>query len=154
MVEILRGSVAVVARVALCTIFLLAAVGNKIPHFSDVAAVMGKVGIPAPELMLVGAIAFLLVGSLSVIVGYHARFGALLLLVFLGLATYYFHAFWAVPAEQQQMQMLQFMKNLSMAGAMLFVIANGAGAGSVDAWLNHPAPKPIEEDFTPIRRAV
>ena len=55
---------------------------------------MDKAGIPAPQFMLVGAIVFLIAGSLSIIIGYKARFGAVLLLVFLVLATYYFHHFW------------------------------------------------------------
>lgn len=128
-----RGILTVVGRVLLSTIFLMSAVGNKIPHFRDVAGYMAQAGVPAPEFMLVGAIAFLVVGSLSVIVGYRARVGASLLLVFLALATYYFHNFWALSDPQaQQMQMIQFMKNLSMMGAMLFVIANGPGPMSVD----------------------
>jgi len=117
----------------LASIFLMSAVGNKIPHFSAVANVMESVGIPAPQLMLVGAIVFLLVGSVSVASGYHARIGASLLLVFLVLATYYFHPFWKLEGQAQQEQMIQFLKNLSMIGAMLFVIANGSGALSADA---------------------
>jgi putative oxidoreductase len=57
-------------------------VSNKIPHFSEVAKIMESVGVPAPQFMLAGAIVFLLVGSLSVIVGYKARIGAVLLLTF------------------------------------------------------------------------
>src|SRR5271155_5368363 len=94
MFQIFRGPVTVLGRLLLCTIFFMAAVGNKIPHFNEVAAYMEKAGVPAPQLMLVGAIVFLIAGSLSVIVGYKARIGAALLLVFLVLATYYFHAFW------------------------------------------------------------
>lgn len=70
MFQIIRGPLTVVGRVLLCTIFFMAAVGNKIPHFSDVAKVMESVGVPAPQFLLAGAIVFLLVGSLSVIVGY------------------------------------------------------------------------------------
>ncbi|HWB10223.1 MAG TPA: DoxX family protein [Pirellulales bacterium] len=136
MLEAIRGPVTVLGRILLSTIFLLSAVGNKIPHFNDVAKVMGSVGIPAPELMLVGAIVFLLVGSLSVILGFKARFGALLLTVFLVLATYYFHAFWKLEGQAQQDQMIQFMKNLSMMGAMLFIVANGSGPMSVDCLLH------------------
>jgi len=128
----LQGILAVTGRVLLCVIFLMAAVGNKIPHFSDVAQVMDSKGIPQPKLMLAGAIVFLLAGSLSVITGYRARIGASLLLVFLILATYYFHNFWALAeAKAQQEQMIQFMKNLSMMGAMLFIIANGPGPMSI-----------------------
>jgi putative oxidoreductase len=71
-------------------------------------------------------------GSVSVILGFKARIGAGLLLVFLVLATYYFHAFWNLEGQEQQMQMIQFMKNLSMAGAMLFIMANGPGPMSID----------------------
>jgi putative oxidoreductase len=134
MVPVVQGVLSVVGRLALATIFLLAAVGNKIPNFEAVSKVMAARGIPMPGLMLVGAIAFLIAGSLSLIVGYKARIGAFLLLVFLVLASYYFHDFWRLddPKEVQE-QTIQFMKNLSMMGAMLFIIANGAGAWSLDA---------------------
>ena len=128
----LQGLVTVTGRVLLCVIFLMAAVGNKIPHFGDVAQLMASKGIPAPKLMLAGAIVFLLAGSLSVITGYRARIGASLLLVFLVLATFYFHNFWAIAeAQAQQEQMIHFMKNLSMMGAMLLIIANGPGPMSI-----------------------
>ena len=124
---------AVLGRVMLSTIFLMSAVGNKIPNFDAVAGLMGSVGVPAPRFMLIGAIVFLVAGSLSVLAGYKARIGAALLLVFLILATYFFHGFWhATDPKAQQDQMIQFMKNLSMAGAMLMIIANGPGRMSLD----------------------
>jgi putative oxidoreductase len=85
--------------------------------------------------MLVGAIVFLVAGSVAVIVGYKARTGAVLLLTFLVLASYYFHPFWKLEGQAQQEQMIQFMKNLSMMGAMLFIVANGSGPMSLDSWL-------------------
>lgn len=134
MANALQGIVSLAGRTSLAAIFLLSAIGNKIPNFDNIAEVMGKVGVPAPRLMLVGAISFLLVGGASVVLGLYARFGAALLLAFLALATYYFHGFWRLEdAQAQQEQTIQFMKNSSMAGAMLFIIANGAGAWSVDA---------------------
>ncbi|MDR3636944.1 MAG: DoxX family protein [Isosphaeraceae bacterium] len=133
MPRFLQGIVAVLGRLMLCTIFLLSAVGNKIPHFQAVAGLMGHKGVPAPQFMLVGAIVFLIAGSLSVILGYKARFGAGLLLVFLVLATYYFHDFWTVSDPQaKQEQMIQFMKNLGLMGAMVLIIANGTGPMSLD----------------------
>jgi putative oxidoreductase len=140
MSHVLQGLLAVLGRLLLCTIFLMSAVGNKIPHFNDVAKIMESVGIPAPQLMLVGAIVFLTAGSVSVIIGYHARIGAVLLLTFLVLASYYFHPFWKLEGQAQQEQMIQFMKNLSMMGAMVFIIGNGAGPMSVDAMLARRSP--------------
>jgi len=148
MFQVLRGPLTVLGRLLLCTIFFMAAVGNKIPHFSDVAKIMESVGVPAPELLLAGAIVFLLVGSLSVIVGYKARVGAALLLTFLVLASYYFHPFWKLEGQAQQEQIIQFMKNLSMMGAMLFVIANGSGPMSVDSLLHKRATAPADERGT------
>ena len=135
MSQTLRGPLTLVARILLSLIFLMAAVGNDIPHFSGVTKIMESVGVPAPQLLLAGAVVFLLVGSLSVIAGYKARMGATRLLTFLVLATYYFHSFWKLEGQAQQEQMIQFMKNLSMMGAMLFVVANGSGPMSLDSWL-------------------
>jgi putative oxidoreductase len=145
MFQALRGPLTVLGRLLLCTIFLLAAVGNKIPHFSDVAKVMESAGVPAPQLLLVGAIVFLVVGSLSVVAGYKARIGAGLLLTFLVLASYYFHPFWKLEGPAQQEQMIQFMKNLSMMGAMLFLVANGSGPMSLDAFLSKQPAAPAQD---------
>ena len=145
MAQVLQGPLAVLGRLLLCTIFFMAAVANKIPHFNDVARIMESAGVPAPQLLLVGAIGFLLVGSVSVIVGYKARLGAALLFTFLLLASYYFHAFWKLEGQAQQEQMIQFMKNLSMMGAMLFLMANGSGPMSLDSWLTKRSSATAEE---------
>jgi len=130
---ITQNSLTVLGRIMLTLIFFMSAVGNKIPNFSKVAGYMNSEGIPAPEFMLVGAIVFLIAGSLSIILGYRAQFGAILLLVFLILATYYFHDFWTFEdAAKSQEQTIQFMKNLGLMGAMLFIIANGSGPMSLD----------------------
>ena len=126
------AALSILGRVMLCGIFFLSAVGNKIPKFAETASVMGQVGVPAPQVMLAGAIVFLIVGSLSLAAGYRARVGAGLLFVFLVLATYWFHAFWKLEGAEAQAQMIQFMKNGALMGAMLFVMANGSGAGSLD----------------------
>lgn len=131
-------------RIMLTTIFFMSAVGNKIPNFAGVVAYMTANNVPAPKLMLAGGIVFLLVGSISVALGFGARIGAALLLIFLVLATYYFHAFWTIAADSAefQPQMIQFMKNLGLMGAMLMIIANGSGPGSLDSRLSLKTPKP------------
>ena len=93
--------------------------------------------------MLGGAILFLIAGSLSIAAGFKARIGATLLLVFLLLATYFFHDFWTQedPVAKQD-QMIQFLKNTSMMGAMLLIIAHGPGLMSIDGRkiARRPAP--------------
>lgn len=128
----LQGLASVAGRVMLVTIFVLSAVGNKIPNYNQVAAYMASEGVPAPQALLAGAIVFLLVGGVTVALGWHARLGASLLAVFLILATYYFHDFWTLAdPKAQQEQTIQFMKNLGLLGAMTFIMANGPGAWSL-----------------------
>lgn len=131
----MQATASLMGRLMIATIFLMSAVGNKIPKFNGIAGYMASEGVPLPQIALVGAIMFLIVGSLSVIAGFKIRLGAGLLLVFLVLATYYFHDFWNFEGQEQQMQMIQFMKNLSLMGTMVFLMANGVGRMSLDSRL-------------------
>ena len=85
-----------------------------------------------PEILLAIATALELLGAVSVVVGFRARWGALALLIFLVPVTLVFHNFWAVPAAQQQMEMANFLKNLAIAGGLLIIFGRGAGAFSID----------------------
>lgn len=132
----IRGLLSVLARLMIAAIFLMSAVGNKIPNFNGVVEAMTQQGVPQPKILLGGAIAFLILGSLSIVLGYRARLGAFLLLVFLGAATYYFHDFWKLPPDTppatMQGELIAFMKNLALMGTMLFLVANGTGPWSLD----------------------
>ena len=128
----MQSVLSVVGRLMIAAIFLMSALGNKIPKFNDVVGYMASEGVPQPQVMLAGAIAILILGSLSIIAGFKTRLGATLLLVFLVLATYYCHDFWTFEGQEQQMQMIQFMKNLALMGTMLLLIANGPGGCSLD----------------------
>ncbi|MEW4563338.1 DoxX family protein [Bremerella sp. JC770] len=129
---VVQGLLTVVGRLLIVTIFLMSALGNKIPQFSGVAQYMASEGVPAPQVLLAGAIVFLIVGGLSILLGLYARVGAVLLFTFLVLATYFFHDFWTFEGEAVQGQMIHFMKNLSMMGTMLFIMAVGSGPWSLD----------------------
>jgi len=136
----------VVGRIFLVGIFLSSAVMNKIPNFESVSGYMSSAGVPLPKVMLAGAITFLLAGSLSILIGYKARVGALLLFVFLALASYFFHDFWNMTGDAVQAQQIQFMKNLALMGAMLMIMANGVGKPSFDSGRScHTPPTPPQE---------
>ena len=53
---------------------------------------------------------------------------ALALAVFTLVATFVFHNFWGVPADQAMMQQLMFYKNIAVVGGLLVLAAHGAGA--------------------------
>ena len=130
------GFVSLLARLMIAAIFLASAIGNKIPQFKATADYMASEGVPNPKFALFGAIGLLLIGGLSVIIGAWTRFGAIFLLVFLAAATWYFHDFWRiVDPVQRQLQSIQFMKNMALAGGLLSLIAFGGGPWSVDGWI-------------------
>jgi putative oxidoreductase len=131
--ESFRAILAVIGRVLLCAIFLVSAVMNDIPNFQKTVGMMASMKVPEPQILLPIAIVFLIVGSVSVVIGFKARFGVLLLFLFLIPATYFFHNPTGITdAGEQLNQINHLMKNVALMGAMLFIMANGAGPGSLD----------------------
>jgi putative oxidoreductase len=127
--EWLKAFPMLIGRILLVLIFLYSGI-TKIEDFGGTAQYMASHGMPYANFFLVGAIFFELVGSATVILGYFARFGALLLLIFLIPTTLIFHS-----NLTDQMQFLMFMKNVSMFGGCLILLATGAGRFSLDSLL-------------------
>ena len=124
--EWLKAFISLVGRILLVIIFLNSGIG-KIGNFEGTAQYMAKFGMSNTTFFLLGAIVFELLGSITVILGYFTRFGALLILIFLVPTTLIFHTNFA-----DRMQMIQFMKNVSMFGGCLFLLSQGPGRLSLD----------------------
>ena len=73
------------------------------------------------------AIVFKLVGSFLLILGCSVRLGATLLLLFLIPTTLIVHCFWSLPVQDKPIEMVMFMKNISILGGLLVVLAVGKG---------------------------
>ena len=73
---------------------------------------------------------------LFLLAGYGTRIAALALALFTLVASFFFHAFWAVPAEQAFVVQLLFFKNIAVVGGLLALAASGAGEWSLDARRN------------------
>jgi putative oxidoreductase len=128
--DVANGAVVLFGRLVFSLIFLLAAPN----HFShDTINYAASQGVPLPALAvpLSGVIALL--GGLSILLGYRARIGAWLIVLFL-IGVTPLHKFWGIsdPAIVQT-QMIMFMKNLSMLGGALLISQLGAGPLSLDA---------------------
>ena len=124
-------SMTVAGRVLLTLIFLVAAAG-KLLDFNGTAQHLASRGVPLAQAALGFAIALEIVGALLVLAGFHARLGALLLIVFLVPTTLVMHNFWALQGNAAIAEMLQFLKNMAILGGLLLVSAYGAGAWSLD----------------------
>jgi putative oxidoreductase len=107
-------------RVLLAAVFLFSAVG-KIMDPSGTRAMMESFGMPATGTLIVAAILVEVAGAVLLVVGRAARWGALLLALYLVPTTLIFHtAFW------DRSQLAHFLKNLAIIGGLLQVIAFGA----------------------------
>ena len=132
----INSIILVAGRVLISAIFLRSGFG-KIMDFSGTADYMGTMGMPLPALFLLGAIVFEIVGGFSLILGFRARWGAALLIAFLIPTTFIFHAFWAVEEARQQMETIQFMKNMAILGGLFTLFVHGAEQASLDACLRN-----------------
>lgn len=79
-------------------------------------------------LLVVLAVVFELFGGLLIFLGIKVRFGAGLLLLFLIPTTLLFHHFWLLQGADRDLQMIMFLKNLSIFGGLLILLAFGTGA--------------------------
>jgi putative oxidoreductase len=119
-----------IGRVLFALIFVASVVG----HFSSAEISEAAAhGVPVATLLVPLAGLIALVGGVSVMLGYRARFGALLLLVFLVPVTLVMHKFWGLADPQMaMMQKIHFMKNTSLIGACLLLMYHGSGPYSLD----------------------
>lgn len=83
------------------------------------------------DMLLFGAIFLLVVGGIMVLIGYRAKLGALLLLMYYVPLTFIVHSFWNDPKEVERIQAIMFMKNIAIIGGLLMIIAHGSGRYSV-----------------------
>ena len=122
--------VAFLGRLLFVLIFLM----SGFTHFAKpTIAFAASQGVPMASALvpLSGIVA--LVGGLSILLGYRAKAGAWLIAIFL-IGVTPMHKFWGITDPMmQQMQMVMFMKNLTMLGGALLITQFGSGPWSLDA---------------------
>jgi len=114
------------ARLLLCTVFIwsgLLALMNP----SGTAQYFARVNIPIPDVTVWLAIIIELIGGLAILVGFKVRWVAPVLAIYCLITGFAVH----LPAGDSA-NMINFYKNLTMAGGFLYVFAFGAGTWSVD----------------------
>ena len=126
-----RGALVLLGRFLFAVLFLMA--GSN--HFSkQTIGYAASQGVPLASLAvpLSGIIA--LAGGLSILLGYRAKLGAWLIVLFLVPVTLMMHKFWAVTDPMMaQIQMVMFMKNVALLGSAVLISQFGSGPFSLDA---------------------
>lgn len=121
----LRDTGELAGRILLSSLFVLSGL-SKISAYAATTAYMSAMGIPG--VLLPAVIATELLGGLAIVIGWKTRIAAFLLAGFSLVTALTFHTNFA-----DQIQMIMFMKNVSIAGAFLLLTVNGAGRISLDS---------------------
>ena len=114
----------VAGRSFLAVLFVLSGLG-KIGAYTATAAYMSSVGVPSFLLPVV--IVTEVLGALAIVLGWQTRITALLLAGYSLLTALVFHTNFA-----DQIEMIMFLKNVSIAGGFLLLVVHGAGPLSLD----------------------
>jgi putative oxidoreductase len=126
-----QGAVVVLGRFLFALIFLMAGAN----HFNkQTIGYAASVGVPLAAITVPLSGVLAIAGGLSILLGYRAKLGAWLILFFLVPVSLMMHKFWTVTDPMMaQIQMILFMKNVSMLGGALLISQFGAGSFSLDA---------------------
>ena len=100
---------------------------NALNHFTRTSMMAGYAkakGTPAAKASVAGSGVLLLLGGVSLLLGYHPTIGAALLVIFLLGVSFKIHNYWAVTEPQQKMsEQVNFMKNMALLGFLLMTAA-------------------------------
>ena len=127
--DVPKGAIVILGRFLFALIFLISGPN----HFSrQTIAYAASHGVPLASIAvpLSGLIA--LVGGLSILLGYHAKIGVWLIVLFLVPVTLMMQNFWTMHDPMvAQMNMIMFMKNMAMLGGALLMSQFGSGPFSL-----------------------
>jgi putative oxidoreductase len=126
-----QNAVVVLGRFFFALIFVMAGAN----HFNkQTIGYAGSQGVPLAAIAVPLSGVLAIVGGLSILLGYRAKLGAGLIVLFLVPISFMMHKFWTVTDPiTAQIQMIMFMKNVSMLGGALLISYFGAGPFSLDA---------------------
>ena len=104
----LQNPLALIGRLLLALLFLPAGI-SKIGGFAGTVGYIASKGLPVPSVAAAIAIVVEVGGALALIAGFGTRWAALALALFTFVASFFFHNYWGVPAEQAMVQQLMFL---------------------------------------------
>ncbi len=86
-----------------------------------------------PQLLAIGGGVFEIIAGLMIAVNFAARFFAILLIVYVGAATFYFYDFWNEAAPDNGETLVNALKNLAIIGALFMIAGYGRGHRAAEA---------------------
>ncbi|HVP37054.1 MAG TPA: DoxX family protein [Terriglobales bacterium] len=128
----MKSPIPFIARILLCFVFIVAGIG-KITNFAGSLQYMTAFHVPLAPVLLVIAILIEVLGGLSILLGFKARFSSIIMAIYLVIVTLIFHTKFSEP-----MMLVMFEKNLAIIGGLLLVFHFGPGPISFDEKVKPP----------------
>jgi putative oxidoreductase len=131
----LKGICILIGRILFVLLFVESAYG-RLSNFKANIDYVNMYGIHSGVVFLLIAASVLeIAGLLLILTGFKIEIGTICLLIFMIPITFIFHAFWKITGMDMVNQMIHFMKNISIIGALFFILGTGAGPFSIDSFL-------------------
>jgi putative oxidoreductase len=135
-------------RILFAVLFIFSG-GSKLLDLTATAQMTEKVVIPAvlatyssqlesltgmsmAMMLAIAAGALELICGLMIALNFGARFFAILLILFVGATTFYYHDFWNQTGPDARNNLVHALKNLSIMGALFMIAGYGRGARAVE----------------------
>lgn len=126
-----RSFLILIARLALIVLFLLSGF-PKLTGFSGTVQYMASLGAPLPTVAAAIAVLMEVAGSILIAIGFFTRPLAIIFAVYTLATGFIGHPYWTMSGDAVMPNMINFYKNLAIAGGFILLALTGPGAISVD----------------------
>ncbi len=121
-----------VGRLALAWFFVTEA-WARAHAWHDTVALLRDAHAPAAPVLVVVALVLMFLGAASLVLGFHARHGAILLFAVMIAVTLGLHAYWKIPDETARLAEYEiFARNIAIAAGLLMIVGLGPGPLAID----------------------
>ena len=126
-----KDELLLVSRVLLMALFVIFGWG-KLTGFSGAVAYMSSLGLPLPAVVTAITVIMELFVGVAILVGFYTRPLALLLALYTLVTALIGHQYWLMTDAAHFEAMINFYKNVSIAGGLLLLCITGPGRYSID----------------------
>jgi putative oxidoreductase len=126
-----KDELILLARVLLMALFVIFG-WSKLMGFAGTVGYMTAEGVPLPTVAAIIAVVMEFFVGIAIVIGFYTRPLALLLALYTLATAVIGHHYWTMPDAERMANMINFYKNLSIAGGLLLLCVTGPGKYSVD----------------------
>ena len=113
--------------------FFVSSALNILGNWQGISADLAAKHVPLPPLVLVVALVFIVMGCISLLFGWHTRYGAVMLFGMTIVATFALHDYWHYSDPQARAYQLSlFTRDFAISGGLLLLVGMGPGPFGID----------------------